>query len=183
MTHKGNYMEKANQVEIIERAIGKGKDVVGIINLSEALLRIVEGGTLTMTETLEALCSLRGALEKKGSEGYSSMEEAIKDINADSPHQQDQLSYQDGAARALAASTHGAASHLTKTVVEGEDESGEEMCVVRRLTPTETSRLQGFPDNYTKIDGVETSDAPQFKAHGNSWATPCANFVSTRIEM
>ena len=183
ITHKGNSMEKANPVEIIERAIGKGKDVVGIINLSEALLRIVEGGTLTMTETLEALCSLRGSLEKKGNEGYSSMAEAIKDINADAPHQQDQLNYQDGAARALAASTHGAASHLTKTVVEGEDESGEEMCVVRRLTPTETSRLQGFPDNYTKIDGVETSDAPQFKAHGNSWATPCANFVSTRIEM
>lgn len=183
ITHKGNSMGKANPVEIIERAIGKGKDVVGIINLSEALLRIVEGGTLTMTETLEALCSLRGALEKKGNEGYSSMAEAIKDINADATHQQDQLNYQDGAARALAASTHGAASHLTKTVVEGEDESGEEMCVVRRLTPTETSRLQGFPDNYTKIDGVETSDAPQFKSHGNSWATPCANFVSTRIEM
>lgn len=183
ITHKGNSMEKANPVEIIERAIGKGKDVVGIINLSEALLRIVEGGTLTMTETLEALCSLRGSLEKKGNEGYSSMAEAIKDINADAPNQQDRLNYQDGAARALAASTHGAASHLTKTVVEGEDESGEEMCVVRRLTPTETSRLQGFPDNYTKIDGVETSDAPQFKAHGNSWATPCANFVSTRIEM
>lgn len=67
-----------------------------------------------------------------------------------------------------------------------DDENGkpdEEVCIVRRLTPTETARLQGFPDDYTKIDGPETSDAPQFKSHGNSWATPCANFVSTRIEM
>ena len=130
MTHKGNSMEKANPVEIIERAIGKGKDVVGIINLSEALLRIVEGGTLTMTETLDALCSLRGSLEKNGNEGYSSMAEAIKDINADAPHQQDRLNYQDGAARELAASTHGAASHLTKTVVEGEV-SGVDVQLVR----------------------------------------------------
>ena len=182
-TQKEKSMEKATPGEIIEQAIGKGKDVVGIINLSEALLRIVEGGTLTMTETLDALCSLRESLAKNGDEGYSSMAEAIKDINADAPHQQDQLNCQDDAARTLAASTHGTASHLTKTVVEGEDESGEEKCVVRRLTPTETSRLQGFPDNYTNIDGVETADAPQFKAHGNSWATPCANFVSTRIEM
>ena len=66
-------------------------------------------------------------------------------------------------------------------VTEGGDE--EEICVVRRLTPTETARLQGFPDDYTKIDGIDTADAPQFKAHGNSWATPCANFVSTRTEM
>ena len=35
----------------------------------------------------------------------------------------------------------------------------EEICVVRRLTPTETARLQGFPDDYTKIDGRETADA------------------------
>lgn len=65
----------------------------------------------------------------------------------------------------------------------GNVDDEEEVCIVRRLTPTETSRLQGFPDDYTKIDGPDTSDAPQFKAHGNSWATNCANFVSTRIEM
>lgn len=59
----------------------------------------------------------------------------------------------------------------------------DEICEVRRICPTETSRLQGFPDNYTKIDGPETTDAPQYKAHGNSWATPCANYVSVRSEM
>lgn len=182
-TKREKPMEKATPVEIIEMAIGKGKDVVGIINLSEALLRIVAEGTLTIEETLDALRSLRESLANGVEGGYSSIADAIKDINADAPHQQDQLNCQDDAARTLAASHHGAASHLTKTVVEGEDEQGEEICVVRRLTPTETSRLQGFPDDYTKIDGVETADAPQFKAHGNSWATPCANFVSTRMEM
>ena len=182
-TKRNSKMDNESPSEIIEKAIGKGKDVIGIINLSEALLRIVETGTLTIEETLEALRSLRDTLLKGDGEGYSSMAEAIKDINADAPHQQDQLNCQDEAARTLAASTHGAASHLTKTGVEGEDEQGDEMCIVRRLTPTETSRLQGFPDDYTKIDGPETADAPQFKSHGNSWATNCANFVSARMDM
>ncbi|MBO6031799.1 MAG: DNA cytosine methyltransferase [Prevotella sp.] len=176
-------MGKQSPIDIIEKAIGNGKDVVGVINLSESLLKIVASGTLTIEETMDSLCALRKSLCDKDVEKYSSMAEAIKDINADAPHQQDQLNCQDDAARTLAASTHGAASHLTKTVVEEEDDQGKEMCVVRRLTPTETSRLQGFPDDYTKIDGIETADAPQFKAHGNSWATPCANFVSTRMEM
>lgn len=74
-------------------------------------------------------------------------------------------------------------SHIPNADRDSEDEDGEEICVVRRLTPTETARLQGFPDDYTKIDGIETADAPQYKAHGNSWATPCANFVSVRVEM
>lgn len=116
-------------------------------------------------------------IEKKG-KGRMTMEDAIKEINKDAPHQQDQLNYDKDAARSLAAGTHGAASHLTKTVCED-----DEQCVVRRLTTTETARLQGFPDDYTKINGNGTSDAPQYKAHGNSWATPCAFFMSSRMEL
>jgi len=121
--------------------------------------------------------NLKYIIEKKGKESMT-MEEAIKEINKDAPHQQDQLNYDKDAARSLAAGTHGAASHLTKTVCE----DGEQ-CIVRRLTTTETARLQGFPDDYTKINGPETSDAPQYKAHGNSWATPCAFFMSSRMEL
>lgn len=153
-------MEKASPVEIIENAIGKGKDVVAIINLSEALLRIVAEGTLTIEETLDALCSLRESLVDGGNGEGMSISDSTNVVDGEVVGKQDNL-------------------------LEGEEDEfqGEEMCVVRRLTPTETSRLQGFPDDYTKIDGVETADAPQFKSHGNSWATPCANFVSTRMEM
>ena len=153
-------MGKASPVEIIENAIGKGKDVVAIINLSEALLRIVAEGTLTIEETLDALCSLRKSLVNGGNMGETTISDVSNVTESKGACKLDQIS-------------------------EGEEdeEQGEEMCVVRRLTPTETSRLQGFPDDYTKIDGPETADAPQFKSHGNSWATPCANFVSTRTEM
>lgn len=48
--------------------------------------------------------------------------------------------------------------------------------IVRRLTPTECERLQGFEDDWTKYDtsGNELKDTPRYKALGNSIAIPCA---------
>lgn len=183
-TQRKTKMEENKEapIDTLKKILGDGKVVITVVELSEMLLRIVASGMMTLEQAIVSLGEIRKSL-KSSNGSYNSMADAIKDINNDSPHQQDQLNCQDEAARTLAASTHGAASHLTKTVVEGEDEQGEEICIVRRLTPTETSRLQGFPDDYTKIDGGETSDAPQYKAHGNSWATPCANYISSRMEM
>jgi DNA (cytosine-5)-methyltransferase 1 len=55
---------------------------------------------------------------------------------------------------------------------------------VRRLTPTECERLQGFPDGYTDIPwrGKPTSpDGPRYKALGNSWAVPKFAWLGKRI--
>ena len=49
--------------------------------------------------------------------------------------------------------------------------------IVRRLTPLECSRLQGFPDRW--VDGE--SDAAQYKALGNSVALPCVNYVMSGV--
>ena len=48
--------------------------------------------------------------------------------------------------------------------------------IVRRLTPRECERLQGFPDDWTMYDtnGNELKDTPRYKALGNSIAIPCA---------
>lgn len=51
--------------------------------------------------------------------------------------------------------------------------------VVRRLTPLECCRLQGFPDWWT--DGAEGSDTAQYKMWGNGIALPCAYDVMRRI--
>ena len=55
---------------------------------------------------------------------------------------------------------------------------------VRRLTPVECERLQGFPDNYTDIKpkGKETPDGPRYKALGNSMAVPCMAWIGQRIQ-
>ena len=54
---------------------------------------------------------------------------------------------------------------------------------VRRLTPKECERLQGFPDNYTDIKpkGKATPDGPRYKALGNSMAVPVMRWIGERI--
>jgi DNA (cytosine-5)-methyltransferase 1 len=57
---------------------------------------------------------------------------------------------------------------------------------VRRLTPVECERLQGFPDNYTNIPwrkkpASECPDGPRYKALGNSWAVPVVAWIGSRI--
>jgi len=56
---------------------------------------------------------------------------------------------------------------------------------VRRLTPTECERLQGFPDNYTNIpwrNKDESPDGPRYKALGNSMAVPVMKWIGQRIQ-
>ena len=50
---------------------------------------------------------------------------------------------------------------------------------VRRLTPTECERLQGFPDNWTDIPNA--SDSARYKTLGNSVAVPCVSWIIGRI--
>ena len=55
---------------------------------------------------------------------------------------------------------------------------------VRRLTPVECERLQGFPDGYTDIKpkGKATPDGPRYKALGNSMAVPVMRWIGKRIQ-
>jgi site-specific DNA-cytosine methylase len=57
---------------------------------------------------------------------------------------------------------------------------------VRRLTPKECERLQGFPDNHTLIPwrgkpAEQCPDGPRYKALGNSMAVPCMAWIGSRI--
>jgi len=59
---------------------------------------------------------------------------------------------------------------------------------VRRLTPTECERLQGFPDNFTRIPwrnkpAEDCPDGPRYKAMGNSMAVPVMRWIGERIQM
>ena len=58
---------------------------------------------------------------------------------------------------------------------------------VRRLTPRECERLQGFPDDWTRIpyrgkSADKCPDAPRYKAIGNSWAVPVVRWIGRRIQ-
>lgn len=57
---------------------------------------------------------------------------------------------------------------------------------VRRLTPVECERLQGFPDNHTRIswrgkDAADCPDGPRYRAIGNSMAVPVMRWIGERI--
>ncbi|MCF5912082.1 DNA cytosine methyltransferase [Aeromonas veronii] len=56
---------------------------------------------------------------------------------------------------------------------------------VRRLTPVECERLQGFPDGHTDVPyrGKPAADGPRYKAIGNSMAVPCMAFIGQRIDL
>ena len=65
---------------------------------------------------------------------------------------------------------------------------GAQAKAVRRLTPTECERLQGFPDNYTQIPyrnkpAESCPDGPRYKAMGNSMAVPVMRWIGERINM
>lgn len=52
---------------------------------------------------------------------------------------------------------------------------------VRRLTPLECERLQGFPDNWTNILKGDEDDSPRYFALGNAVSVPCAEWIAKRI--
>lgn len=63
---------------------------------------------------------------------------------------------------------------------------GKDMAV-RRLTPRECERLQGFPDDYTRIPwrgkpAEQCPDGPRYKALGNSMAVPVMRWIGERIQ-
>ena len=73
---------------------------------------------------------------------------------------------------------------------QGRNSGGENVLIqsmaVRRLTPVECERLQGFPDNYTNIPWrkqPESPDGPRYKALGNSMAVPVMGWIGKRIQM
>ena len=58
---------------------------------------------------------------------------------------------------------------------------------MRRLTPLECERLQGMPDNHTKVPyrgkpADECPDGPRYKAIGNSMAVPCMAWIANRLQ-
>lgn len=75
-------------------------------------------------------------------------------------------------------------THNTQTLITGGRE--KRSLTVRRLTPRECERLQGFPDDYTDIpyrNKEHAPDGPRYKALGNSMAVPVMRWIGERIHM
>ena len=89
---------------------------------------------------------------------------------------QDTLHHESGVLNTLPGGSHQNGGHYTKSVIGP---------TVRRLTPRECERLQGFPDDWTLIPwrGKLAPDGPRYKAVGNSMAVPVMAWVGRRIAL
>lgn len=88
---------------------------------------------------------------------------------------QDPISSQDGTTHGLGCGSSGGQASVAVA----------QAMQVRRLTPVECERLQGFPDNYTAIPwrkADHSPDGPRYKALGNSWAVPVVRWIGKRIQ-
>ncbi|NTG07127.1 DNA cytosine methyltransferase [Rhizobium rhizogenes] len=79
----------------------------------------------------------------------------------------------------------GAADDPAFTLSKSHSHAEQHGLAVRRLTPRECERLQGFPDDFTAIPhrGKTAADGPRYKALGNSMAVNVMRWIGRRIEM
>ena len=74
---------------------------------------------------------------------------------------------------------------LSQTLQATNHQAAAKGSAVRRLTPMECERLQGFPDGYTNIPWrgkPDSPDGPRYKALGNSWAVPKFVWLGHRLQ-
>ena len=79
------------------------------------------------------------------------------------------------------ASTESARQHKDATDLILQKTEMETPLLIRRLTPLECERLQGFPDHWTDLPGA--SDSARYRALGNSVAIPCVEYIMRGIAM
>jgi DNA (cytosine-5)-methyltransferase 1 len=135
--------------------LASGKETVGTL--------MANAGTKLWLGNQEAFSGDYHIVEERPAVHYAvaypvELHDFIADHNADAPHQQDQLQAADGVARPLVAATHGAASHHTKTVIYDPPRY-----IVRRLTPTECARLQGFADCWGHVEKKDNLTDEEFR--------------------
>jgi DNA (cytosine-5)-methyltransferase 1 len=82
------------------------------------------------------------------------------------------------------ANGHGVAVDVAHTLDRAQGQAVAAMAV-RRLTPRECERLQGFPDDYTLVEYRKktAADGPRYRALGNSMAVPVMRWIGERIKM
>lgn len=80
----------------------------------------------------------------------------------------------------------GASAGTAPTLTKNQTQAVQQSTSVRRLIPVECERLQGFPDNHTRIPwrgkpAEQCPDGPRYKALGNSMAVPVIRWIGERI--
>ena len=128
----------------------------------------------------ETICIAGNIIDRQpqnGGNGFGCQEDIAYTITATDRHALFSRQRVDAFIEDTVASTESARQHKDATDLVY---TPEPTCdILRRLTPLECERLQGFPDGWTDVPGA--SDAARYKALGNSVAIPCVELLMQRI--
>ncbi len=95
------------------------------------------------------------------------------------------IGYEEEIAPTLRAGESGSNQRPTALIKLSANDNASAEWVIRRLTPVECERLQGFPDGWTSVPyrgGNLAADGPRYKALGNSMAVPCMRFIGEQLK-
>ena len=141
------------------------------------------GNNVPLVEQEPVFCITGNAIDRQpqnGGNGIGYQEDIAYTLTATDHHavfsRQRVDVFKDGAV----VSTQSARQHKDATDLVLDDDT-HRLRLIRRLTPLECERLQGFPDGWTAIPGA--SDSARYKALGNSVAIPCVDYVLYGISL
>lgn len=175
MTHACDVIRATREVPTLQARMGTGGNQIPLVldrHTEPKVMSVSENqrGEVVLSDRMRSLTSPGG----KPGQGNPVVLEPKSPCYCLNDHGGRRIDVGRDLASTLRAETHG---H------EQADLSGAR---VRRLTPVECERLQGFPDNWTHIPWrgkaeENCPDAPRYKAIGNSWAVPCVRWIGERL--
>lgn len=137
---------------------------------------------LVEQEAAETFCITGNAIDRQpqnGGNGIGYQEDIAYTLTATDHHAVFSRQRVDKFAHGGMASTESARQSKDATDLVFQKAAGHPPQLIRRLTPLECERLQGFPDGWTALPGA--SDSVRYRALGNSVAIPCVEFIMRGI--
>lgn len=137
---------------------------------------------LVEQEAAETFCITGNAIDRQpqnGGNGIGYQEDIAYTLTATDHHAVFSRQRVDKFAHGDIASTESARQYKDATDLVRQQSAAHPHHLIRRLTPLECERLQGFPDGWTALPGA--SDSARYRALGNSVAIPCVEFIMRGI--
>jgi DNA (cytosine-5)-methyltransferase 1 len=181
---------EAGQVVIDRAAFNQGENArfEPRIEIEETMSALVARGPHAVAQPIAF--KIRGGCEG-GGKGYLGQEEQAFTISATQDQQIAQpLYYESHPQDSRVNGPKDVADTVSATYGTGGGNTPlvQQPMAIRRLTPKECERLQGFPDDWTKIpyrnkEADQCPDGPRYKACGNSMAVPVMRWIGERINL
>jgi site-specific DNA-cytosine methylase len=155
--------------------------------VSTEKIRKTGGNNIPLVQQEEVICIAGNAIDRQpqnGGNGFGWQQDISYTLTATDRHSVYARQRVDQFRDDEIASTESARQHKDATdLICQPPSTWDTDCrnLIRRLTPLECERLQGYPDGWTDVPGA--SDSARYKALGNSVAIPCVEYLMQRVAM